>query len=239
MKRLISVGLVAAMLPAAGCNKSAPAGAVIVDVAESKPAVRVEPEAVKTEPVSLESSTAFANDLGRRAVARALSPADAPKQPMGRRTKPLPWHGLTSLEKPEVALALPSTKLISLLPAKAKPPRPRLVAEFAPLIEYTAELEPPQRVDVPPARLVRTPSRDVNLPIELPTQANWKADRASLDDPAAEFALQSAQAGNAPLRDQPAPFVPVNLPEAFPNRASVASPAAEPPVVAPTPQVPK
>src|SRR5262249_27031148 len=149
------------------------------------------------------------------------------------------WHGLVALEKPELPLAAPLTMLISLPPAKAKTSRPRLLAELAPLIEYAAEPAPPQRLDVPPGQLIRTASRDVNLPIELPAQESWKPDRAAMDDPAAEFALESAQSASSPLREQPAPFVPVNLPDPFPNRASVTSPAPEPPVVAATPQPPK
>jgi hypothetical protein len=229
-------GLVAALVPAGGCSKSSSSGVVTVDVTKPAPVVLAEP---KTEPVSINAPAAFAEDFGSKVVARTLAPPEAPKVPVGQRTKPLPWHGLDSLEKPGLELAPPLSVLISLAPAKSRTPRPRMLADLTPLADYTAEPAPPQRLDLPPPRLVRTPSRDVNLPIDLSLQTSYRPDRASLDDPAAEFALESAQAAPSPLREQPAPFVPVNLPEPFPNRANITSPAAEPPVVAPTPQPPK
>src|SRR4051812_21146672 len=241
MKRLITAGVIAALLPVGACKPSA---AVTVDPLPAEaPVVRVEPK-VEAEPmpetlVSTSLPASVYEDIGTKLVARTLAPPETAKVPMGRRTKPLPWHGLASLENPTPPLATPLTALIDLPKSKSRSPRPRMLADLIPLADYTAEPTPPQRLDVPPPKLVRTPSRDVNLPIDLPSQANWKPDRASLDDPAAEFALESAQAVPSPLRDVPAPFVPVNLPDPFPNRANITSTAPEPSVVAPTPQVPK
>ena len=234
MSRMVVSSLVALILMTGACKPSRSGGVTVV-AADPTPVARADSE--KPEPVA--TAPAAVEDFGSRVVARTLAPRETPKEPVARRTRPLPWHGLDSLERPEVALAAPLTSLISFTPKKRSPSRPRLLAELTPLAEYTAEPAPPQRLDLPPPRLIRTPSRDVNLPIELPVQANWRPDRASLDDPAAEYALESAQAAAAPLRQQPAPFVPINLPEPFPNRANVASPEPASPVVAPTPQAPK
>lgn len=233
--RVFAAVLLGAVVSAGGCKRSA---AVTVETVEPAPVAQTEPPP-RAEQIASSRPASVYDDLGSKVVARTLEPPQTPKVPMGRRTKPLPWRGLVALERPELPLAEPLTNVISLPPAKTKAPRPRLLADIAPLIEYTAEPAPPQRLDMPPAQLIRTPSRDVNLPIDLPAQANWKPDRAGLDDPAAEFALESAQSAASPLREQPAPFVPVNLPEPFPNRASVTAPAPEPPVVAATPQPPK
>jgi hypothetical protein len=242
VKRLIWPILVCAA--GSGCKPSRPA--VAIEAVE--PALVVRDDAkVDPEPYpKVESMIGFGSlpasvyeDLGSRVVARTLAPPETPKQPMGRRTKPVPWRGLDSLEKPEVALAPPLTLLISFAPKKREPSRPRVLADLVVLADYTTEPDVPQRLDLPPPKLIRTPSRDVNLPIELPSLANWKPDRASLDDPAAEFAIESAQSAASPLRQQPAPFVPINLPDPFPNRTNVTAQEPEPPVVAPTPQLPK
>jgi hypothetical protein len=88
-------------------------------------------------------------------------------------------------------------------------------------------------------KTARTPSRDPNTPVDLPVQATYKLDRASLDDPTADYSVGQAQGGELRQRDKKAAFVRINLPEPFENRVEIRTTLPEPPLVAPVPQPPK
>lgn len=65
--------------------------------------------------------------------------------------------------------------------------------------------------------LIRMPSVDVNQPLPIPILARPQKDRASLADPGLEASLQAAIRPVAAVRNHPAPFVPINLPDPFEN----------------------
>lgn len=235
---MIRFVMVITILTQLSCKPSRPV--VQAEAGEPKPlspVIKIEQEPKPVEEPA--GPPAFANDSGGKILARLLPPQSPPKLSPGFRNEPKTRPGLLTLERAELPQNSPSTNPIGLPPQKKSALRPRLLPDAVPLSEYTAEPTPPHRLELPLAQLVRTPSRDVNLPIGLSVQARYQADRASVDDPTFEFSLERSQSDPLPLRQTPAPFVRVNLPEPFENRAEVRTQVPEPPVVAPTPQTPK
>jgi hypothetical protein len=185
------------------------------------------------------TGSAHADDAGISLLERILQPTRP--QPMqdicysGPEQRPEP----EALAQLNVSSGTVTMKLVNLPEPRRLTRAPRLLFEPVPLEYFTADPAPPQRIEFPPTQLIRTPSGDVNQPLDLPVQATYKLDRASLDDPTADYSVQQAQGGELRQRDKKAAFVRVNLPEPFENRVEVHSALPEPPVVAPVPQPPK
>lgn len=228
MIQLLFPGLVVGALTS--CNLPSPG---IIAAVDEPPTIGLRQMPRPEEP------PVFAGDRGSQVLARIMAPPQPPSLPRGYRRYPLPRAGLIALERPELLTASPRTTLISIPVPSLAPLRPYGLPDLAPLAGITFEPEVPQRPELPNKPLVRTPSRDVNLPIELPVQSKYQPDRASLIDPAEAYAVQAAQGPLPRLRDQPAPFVRVDLPDPFANRTAVSDPPAPPAVVAPVPMPPK
>lgn len=237
--------LFAVCLFAMACQPTKPApraGEEPVRVVEFTPSLAAAPTEAETldQPVALPAGTfAFSDDLSGRILGRVLPPSDPARLATDSRTTPKPRRELPGLERPEVPTAPPSTNLPKLPPPKQKPLRPRGLPDATPLSDMIEEITTPRRPELPESERIRTPSRDVNLPVELPTQARYQPDRAPLEDPTAELSVEKANAQTPPLRTTPAPFVRMNLPEPFEHRAVVRSSMPEPPVVTPVPAPPK
>jgi hypothetical protein len=92
----------------------------------------------------------------------------------------------------------------------------RASTDFAPLAFVV-----PERIEFPVAIFTALPAADVTRPVPLPTLARHSVDRGSLEDPTAEFTLQSIVNNKPPLRSLPAPFVKVVLPDPFENAEAV------------------
>ncbi len=92
----------------------------------------------------------------------------------------------------------------------------RVAAEIAPLI-----IAVPNRIEFPIVVFSTLPAADVKQPVLLPILARRSVDRASLEDPAADFTAQSIVNNKLPLRSRPAPFVKVVLPDPFENAEAV------------------
>jgi hypothetical protein len=191
------------------------------------------------EPPPPPATFEFADDTGGKILSRILPPNEPAKMPADAKTGPLARTRPGALERPDVPANPPVKALPKLPPAARSSLRPHLPAEKDPLAGGGAEIDVPRRPELPESGLIRTPSRDVNLPIDLPIQSRYTADRAPLDDATAEFSLEQAVRRPQPLRETPAPFVRINLPEPFENRASVKTAVPEPGVAAPTPMPPK
>lgn len=65
--------------------------------------------------------------------------------------------------------------------------------------------------------LVQLPSIDIHQPLPIPILAQPVKDRASLAEPEFEASLDAALQAFTPVRDQPVPFTPLNLPDPFEN----------------------
>jgi hypothetical protein len=82
----------------------------------------------------------------------------------------------------------------------------------------------------------RVASADVSRPPPLPLTPRPSPDRASLEDPTAEFSALQAVAAPPPARTTPAPFLRVNVPDPFENAAAVR--LRTPPAEDPTTDIP-
>jgi hypothetical protein len=239
-RRFMTEMLISACLLASACQPSTPTARpatvelVAVEIQETKAAEAPPPIAP-----AVSGTFAFANDSGGKILGRLLPPTVPAQLPATPAAAPKPRRGLLGLERPEVPTAAPPTTLPAAPPAKQPPLRPRPLPDNAPLLDMLLEAATPQRLELPAGERVRTPARDVNLPVELPTQARYQADRAPLEDPTAELSVEKANGRALPVRSTPAPFVRVNLPEPFEHRAAVKATTPEPPVVAPVPMTPK
>jgi hypothetical protein len=68
---------------------------------------------------------------------------------------------------------------------------------------------------------IRDAGVDVNQPPPLPPLGGPVPDRASLEDPTAEYSVTAALAAVVPLRTSPAPFQRQGIPDPFENYISV------------------
>jgi hypothetical protein len=239
MNRLIPVGLLS-VLVIVGCARSP--GVVVVEgdsvaAAQPQPAKPDEP----TQPVNADvgGTFMFADDAAGQLLAKTLTPAEPVRLAADPKAKPQPRAGLAALESPDLPLAGPNVALPTVPIATRSPLWPRALADAAPLEFFRADPEVPQRPELPPAVLVRRPAPDVNQPVDLAVQAKQASDRASLDDPTAEFSGERAVANPVRMRTAPAPFQRYDLPEPFERRGTSRLPPTEPPVVAPVPAPPK
>lgn len=164
----------------------------------------------------------FPPDKGGKLLEETLRPPqkladEAAATPQPKRLKAPP-----AVEQPEVALTGPALPLArAALVPKAPPLRPHVLPEDAPL---TAHRSDPTRVNVqhlPAGALVRVAAPDVDLPPPLPILANPGIDRAPLEDPTAEDSLKSALTAVPPIRNNPAPFLRLNLPDPFENAQTI------------------
>jgi hypothetical protein len=100
---------------------------------------------------------------------------------------------------------------------------PHLLPEEAPLSRFVMDPVLPQIVELPASRGVRLPSVPVDQVPTLSFLAQGLADRASLDDPTAEYSVAAALAAPLPDRSMPAPFVRLSLADPFENYAVASS----------------
>jgi hypothetical protein len=159
-------------------------------------------------------------DRGAVMAKEALAPSEQEVARAGVTT--IPQRNLAP-ELQEPTILPPSVQSPShIVGAKAaKPARPALLDEPAPLFDQfdSPHLPGPAHLAVGPR--VRTDSPDVNQPIPLPLLGLPALDRVSLDDPTMEISTATALARTPPLRATPAPFVRLVLPNPFENRETV------------------
>ena len=130
--------------------------------------------------------------------------------------------GPAFLERPEI----PSPPYKGLPPKPAiknvgKPVRPKPAAEEIPLSRFFGDPKLPVVVKLEGAALVKWPMPDPNEPAPLPILAQPKSDRAPLTDPTTDASTDAALSGTIPVRDNPAPFLRINIPDPFENRQTI------------------
>jgi hypothetical protein len=158
-------------------------------------------------------------DKGAKLLGDLLRPAD--KSLVGELSKKR-FFGPGFLERPEIA----APKYQGLPPKTAvkdggKPVLPKPAAEELPLSRYFGDPQLPVVVKLEGTALVKWPTPDPNEPAPLPILAQPKSDRASLTDPTADASTDAALSGTIPVRENPAPFLRVNLPDPFENRQTI------------------
>jgi hypothetical protein len=161
----------------------------------------------------------FPNDKGGKVVGDFLRPASKSlaDEPGKKRLS-----GPAFLERPEIA-----APIYKGLPPKVaikdggKPVRPKPAAEGIPLSGFFGDPQLPVVVKLQGTALVKWPMPDPNQPVPLPILAQPKSERAPLTDPTADASTDAALSGTIPVRDNPAPFLRVNLPDPFENRQTI------------------
>ncbi|MBI2808976.1 MAG: hypothetical protein HYX68_28670 [Planctomycetes bacterium] len=163
------------------------------------------------------SSPAFSQGAGEKVekrIAELVAPAGV--SPGGSFTaKPVAWPAsgvVTRIAAPLKPYAgLPAR--LPILPRKVVTPPP--LRAGVPLAGFRDDTPLPAIIELPTQPLLRLPSRDASAPAPLPILAQPKADRASLGDPSFEASVAVALKDLSPSRDEPVPFLPLNLPDPF------------------------
>ncbi len=184
-----------------------------------------EAEQAKAEPPGAGQAAAspFTGDRATKLVADALRPAEKPfadevRKGQGQR----PLSGPAFLEQPALPLPPAAGEVRRLtLKSAGKPFQPGPLPAELPLSRYRDNPSPPRREELPSLGLVHLPSADVNRPVALPTLARPQPDRAPLTDPAADVSVAAVLAAPVPVREAPAPFVRLNLPDPFEHAQAV------------------
>jgi hypothetical protein len=177
----------------------------------------------KTEPAKDAEGFRFPEDRGGQLLGKVLLPSEKTSSPPESvSTGPRPLAASPTLDQPTVPLT-PSRLDVPRLPSirKVSSPRLRPLPDEAPLSTLPTDPQPPQAQVLPAGERARVPGPDPLQPATLPLLAQPLADRASLDDPGAEFSAAAVQAATVPARSTPAPFVRQNLPDPFENRDTV------------------
>jgi hypothetical protein len=234
-----------------GCGKSDVAGdpSKLVVASEEQPAEPMKnPQPVgKDAPKTIPAPAAgnqyqFPDDEGGKILGKTLPPAaparlppPSPQQPIERKLPP-------SLSNPEVPFSNdvgPLPRLPQIHPAA---PKPTPLPDRVPFEMSRIFPDLPAKLVMPEGALTKIEAPDLRRPVDLPILARPTPDRASLEDPTADYSTSSVSAAALPLRQTTAPFVKVNLPDPFENAEAAKSrtPLTENPVsVLGTPQLPK
>jgi hypothetical protein len=227
MSRLVKLSLLAAGL-VAGClayylmDRPGPVASADPNPARvaERPDQPPPPPALPAPPPAPADGFAFPADRGGPLLARLLTPPEPPRSVTDPPAGPLPRKGVAAVERPEP----PLSAVVARPPAATRRPSGKL-APRPPAESFTAsELlgpGPPEGVTMPAGLPPRVASIDVSRPPALPLTPRPTADRASLDDPTAEFSAQQAVAAPPPGRTSPAPFVRINLPDPFEHASAV------------------
>lgn len=181
----------------------------------------------------------FADDAGGRWLARLLIPSEPNRRSMAEVSQPVKRRPIAAVERPEWPLVRVTPQIVGSKPVSKVRLRPKPVAESIPLEYYIADTNPPQAPAIPWAPVPRLPTRDVSEPTPLPVVARTVNDRASLEDPTADFSSAKVIQATVRNRTSPVPFQKINLPEPFEFKARVSPVTDEPSIVAPVPMPPK
>jgi hypothetical protein len=187
-------------------------------VQSGKPDLAVQDQKPKKEP-GKDKDSALPKGKGGKLVDDLLRPRD---KSLAKELTKKRLPGLGFLEGPEIALP----KYKGLPPKLAvkdggKPVRPKAAAEEIPLSRNFGDPKLPVVIKLEGTALVKWPMPDPNQPLPLPILAQPKSDRAPLTDPTADASTDAALSGTIPVRDNPAPFLRINLPDPFENRQTI------------------
>ena len=161
------------------------------------------------------SAFAFPADAGGKLLGVLVTPAEPPRlpapTPRGPSERPIP----DAIERPTALprLANPAPPTVPLRAPVAA--RPAAVVERVPAQFASDVPDLPFRIELPPGPATRAASANPAEVLPLPPLARPVADRASLDDPSADFSAKAVTGAPLPIRSTRAAFVRVNLPDPF------------------------
>ena len=202
------------------CESTCALQPVVAGETQLQEAPRASADADKKEaPSAAPVSFAFSDDDAGKLLSKILPPKPSPSiDPPSQKAQSeriLP----PSLAQPEVpSINMPSNPARYPLPGR-KDAKPIPLMDRVPLDLSFSEIDRPERIEMPVGALAKLETPDVKQPAALPVLARPTPDRASLEDPTAEFTSESILNGNLPLRSTQASFVKVTLPEPFENVA--------------------
>jgi hypothetical protein len=182
----------------------------------------------------------FPDDTGGTLLAKILQPGDMEEQDENR---PVPLCRFSLPGEPPIPV-LPLPPSAAAVPELTAAPitvafSPRLVME-EPLADFVDAAPLPPAPPMPVGARIRVTSVDVNQPIPLPVRNQPVPDRASLEDPTADYSAAAAVAAKMPTRKAKAPFQKLTLPDPYdhrrPARTSI-PPESDQPMTA-TPRTP-
>jgi hypothetical protein len=197
-------------------------GVLVASMSAQADDTRPEPPK-KAEPTKDGDGFRFPEDRGGQLLGKVLLPSEktsAPPETVS--TGPRRLTSPPNLEQPSVPLT-PSGLDVPRLRSVRKDLSPRLrpLPDESPLSTFRTEPQPPQAQVLPAGERARVPGPDPLQPAALPVLAQPVPERASLDDPGAEFSTAAVQSATVPFRSTLAPFVRQNLPDPFENRDTV------------------
>jgi hypothetical protein len=165
----------------------------------------------------------FPQDRGGQLLGKVLPPSEkTTTAPDSVTTEPRRLPTPPGLDQPTVPLT-PSRLDVPRLPSVRKESSNRLrpLPDESPLTTLHTDPQPPQTQVLPAGERARVPGPDPIQPAPLPLLAQPVPDRASLDDPGADFSAAAVQSATVPARSTLAPFVRQNLPDPFENRDTI------------------
>jgi hypothetical protein len=224
--------LIAPLLTGLACAQQSSDGNLPIRVASGSEAGNFENAQTKDTPAL--ATFRFSDDEAGKLLAKLLTPLPlrqlAPLPTTAPRERPLP----SRFAQPELLPLVSSTMPVRCPMPRRADPRPSPPAERVPLELAGLLVERPERIELPVGSLARLPAPDAKLPTALPILARPSAERASLDDPTADWTAASVLTAKLPLRSTAAPFVKVDLPDPFENveAAKVKTVVAEDPLTA-------
>ncbi len=220
------------LLTVLGCGRSA----VLMVPERSATAVRALPQPDEAQDVGFQ----FPDDMGGTLLAKILPPGESEEQDESR-AEPL-CRFSPHAEPPVPPLPLPSSEVVLPEPPAATTTvahYPRMVME-EPLADFADAAPLPPAPPMPVGARIRVPSVDVNQPIPLPVRNQPVPDRASLDDPTADYSAAAALAAKMPTRKGKVPFLKLTLPDPYDHRrpARISTPPESDQPVTATPRTP-
>lgn len=137
-----------------------------------------------------------------------IVPGDLGRKPLER-----PVVDRVANPEPTIPGAAVPTPILPIVARKATPPS--VTREGMPLAFDRSEPLPPTPIVMPEQPLARVPSIDLEQPLPVPALAQQVRDRTAITDPSLEASVAASLAPQTPMRTQPVPFAPINLPDPF------------------------
>ena len=219
---LAAMVLTAGLVALAGCARHSAARIEIVSTEKAVSKAAVAAQADKSPPARQTGTSTFPADQGGPLLRDLLGPPVRLEGDGEARPGPRPQPAPREVAKPELPTALGKADLPRrTLKTKGTRLQPHSPAEEAPLANQRTDPRPTSRQEMRGGALIRVPSRDVNLPPALPILGVLTVDRVPLEDPTTGESAKAALAATPPIRSNPAPFVPRNLPDPFENGQTV------------------
>ncbi len=208
-----------------GCGKSDVAGdpskLVIASEEKVEPRNGADPvgkqPADKAPPLPSGGAYQFPDDEGGKILGKILLPRPPAKLPAPPARLPTQRSLPPALSNPEVPFS-PNLGIPARLPQNGLPIAKPTALPDRVLLELARSFpEVPAKLVMPEGALTNVPAPDVRQPADLPILAKPTTDRASLEDPTADYSTASVNGAVLPLRQTTAPFVKINLPDPFEN----------------------